>query len=45
MFMHSYQIPCLNGGEGGIWGERGGRGVVGKEEDIKYKLLFNFLDK
>ena len=43
--MHSYQIPCLNGGEGGIWEERGGRGVVGKEGYIKYKLLFKFLDK
>ena len=45
MFMHSYQIPCLNGGEGGIWGERGGRGVEGKEGDTKYKLFFNFPDK
>ena len=43
--MHSYQIPCLNGGEGGIWGERGGRGVAGKEGDIKYKLFLNFPDK
>ena len=31
MLMHSYQISCLNGGEGWIWGERG---VAGKEGDI-----------
>ena len=41
--MHPWQIPCLTGGEGGLWGERGGRGVVGREEDIKYKLFFYFL--
>ena len=29
--MHSYQIPCMNGREEGIRGERGGRVAVGKE--------------
>ena len=32
--MHSYQIPCLNGGEGGILGGRGGRIAVVKEGEI-----------
>ena len=45
MFMHSLQIPCLNGGEGGLWGEGGKRGLEGREGEIKYKLFFQFLDK
>ena len=38
MFKHSYQITCLIEREGGIRGEKGGRGVVGREVEIKYKL-------
>ena len=34
----------MNGGEGGLW-ERGGRGLEGREGEIKYKLFFHFLDK
>ena len=45
MFRHSYQIPCMNGGEGGIWGDRGGRWLEGREGEIKYKVFFHFLDK
>ena len=29
MYKHSYQVPFLNGGEGVIWKERGGRVAVG----------------
>ena len=42
MFMHPWQISCLTGGEGVIWGERG---VVDREGDIQYKLFLYFLDK
>ena len=45
MFIQSYQIQCLNGGEGGIWAEKGGRGVVGRDGEIQYNFLFNILDK
>ena len=38
MFKHSYQIICLIEREGGIQGEKGGREVVGREVEIKYKL-------
>ena len=38
MFKHSYQITCPIEREGGIRGEKGGRGVVGREVEIKYKL-------
>ena len=38
MFKHSNQITCLIEREGGIRGEKGGRGVVGREVEIKYKL-------
>ena len=43
--MQPWQIPCLTGGEGGLLGERGGIGVVGREWEIKYKIFFYFLDK
>ena len=38
MLKHSYQITCLIEREGGIQGEKGGRGVVGRELEIIYKL-------
>ena len=43
--MHPWPIPCLTGGEGGLCGERRGRGELGREGEIKYKLFFYFLDK
>ena len=45
MFKHSNQITCIIEREGGIRGEKGGRGVVGREVEIKYKLLSPFLNK
>ena len=38
MFKHSNQITCIIEREGGIRGEKGGRGVGGREVEIKYKL-------
>ena len=37
MSMYQWQIPCLTGGEGGIWGERGGKGGVDGEQNIRYR--------
>ena len=43
--MHQCQIPCLTGREGGIGEERGGKVGVGGEGQIRYRLLFYFLDQ
>ena len=43
--MHSNQVPFLNGGEGVIWKERGGRVALRKEKWIKYKLFLHCLNK
>ena len=37
MSMHQWQIPCLSWREGEIGGERGGKGGVGGERDIRYR--------
>ena len=41
MFLHSFQIPCLSLGEGGILGEKEERLVVGREESLKINYSFN----
>ena len=41
--MHPCQIPCQTGGDGEIVRERGEKGGVGEEEEIRKPPLFFFL--